>query len=166
MLSSTTTKKQGLTPKKLLGLSELHCTLRPSSSCSSDMCIGIQRLCVDVRLLNRQLRLCVCTKLPKGPISPLRMSACLNDDNVGPCRDLLKEKKVAAGARWSKTKDSLASDRRYKALARDVREQIFRKYVAEQEVCNAAIFWWRCLQRTQEMPTLYHLQSLKSSVAM
>ena len=130
------------------------------------MCIGIQFLRVNVRLLNRQLKLCVCANLPKGHFSPLRMSACLSDDTVGPCRDLLKDKKVAAGARWSRTKDSLASDRRYKALARDVREQIFRKYVAEQEVCNAAMSRWRCSQRTRELLTLYHLQSLKSSVAM
>ena len=53
------------------------------------------------------------------------------------CRELLKEKKVSAGARWSKTKDSLASSAHYKALSRDVREQLFRQYVAEQEVCTA-----------------------------
>lgn len=50
---------------------------------------------------------------------------------------------MAVGARWSKTKDSLAGDKRYKALARDQREQIFRQYVAEQEVCTAAVTLWR-----------------------
>ena len=59
------------------------------------------------------------------------------------CRKLLGEKKVAAGARWSKTKDSLAGDKRYKALARDLREQVFRQYVAEQEVCTSAVTLWR-----------------------
>ncbi|CAL5224177.1 g6817 [Coccomyxa viridis] len=53
-------------------------------------------------------------------------------------RELLKENKVAAGARWSKTKDSLAGDKRYKALARDQRERIFRQYVAEQEEAERA----------------------------
>jgi hypothetical protein len=62
---------------------------------------------------------------------------------VGSCRELLKEKKVAAGARWSKTKDSLADDNRYRALSRDQREILFRKYVAEQEVCTAWSTWWR-----------------------
>ena len=52
-------------------------------------------------------------------------------------RDLLREKKVSAGARWSKSKDSLASSSRYKALSRDVREQLFRQFVSEQEVCTA-----------------------------
>ena len=50
---------------------------------------------------------------------------------------------MAAGARWSKTKDSLAGDKRYKALARDQREHLFRQYVAEREVCTAAVTLWR-----------------------
>lgn len=44
---------------------------------------------------------------------------------------------MAAGARWSKSKGSLADDKRYRALSRDQREHLFRKYVAEQEVCTA-----------------------------
>ena len=50
---------------------------------------------------------------------------------------------MAAGARWSKTKDSLAGDKRYKALARNQRELLFRQYVGEQEVCAAAVTLWR-----------------------
>lgn len=46
-------------------------------------------------------------------------------------RALLRETCVASTSRWSKTKDSLADDPRYKALDRDVRERVFREYVAE-----------------------------------
>ena len=70
-----------------------------------------------------------------GCTLPIQLTAVIH----WACRELLKEKKVAAGARWSKTKDSLAGDKRYKALARDQREHIFRQYVAEQEVCTAAV---------------------------
>lgn len=57
---------------------------------------------------------------------------------------------MAAGARWSKTKDSLAGDSRYKAMHRDQREALFRQYVAEQEV------------RAANIPT--SLQSARSTV--
>ena len=70
--------------------------------------------------------------------TPLYNTIHLNGAMHWACRELLKEKKVAAGARWSKTKESLAGDKRYKTLSRDQREHIFRQYVAEQEVCTAA----------------------------
>lgn len=50
------------------------------------------------------------------------------------CRELLLEKKTGAGSRWSKSKEALSGDARYKALPRDSREALFRQFVAEQEV--------------------------------
>jgi hypothetical protein len=49
-------------------------------------------------------------------------------------RELLRQHKVGPDARWSKTKEVLAADERYKALPRDDRERLFRVYVGEQEV--------------------------------
>ena len=49
-------------------------------------------------------------------------------------RELLKQHKVGPDARWSKTKEVLAADARYKELPRDDREALFRAYVTEQEV--------------------------------
>ncbi len=57
---------------------------------------------------------------------------------VGCIRELLRQHKVGPDARWSKTKEALAADDRYKALPRDDRERLFRAYVAEQEVCSFA----------------------------
>jgi hypothetical protein len=51
-----------------------------------------------------------------------------------PHRELLRERKIGPTARWSKTKEALSSDTRYKAVPRDAREQLFRQYIAEQEV--------------------------------
>ena len=55
------------------------------------------------------------------------------------CRDLLREKKVGPGARWSKLKEQLAGDARYKALPRESREHLFRAFVAEAEVRSACL---------------------------
>ena len=41
---------------------------------------------------------------------------------------------MGPGARWSKLKEQLAGDPRYKALPREAREQQFRAFVAEAEV--------------------------------
>lgn len=51
-------------------------------------------------------------------------------------RELLREHRIGPGARWSKSKEALAADARYKALPRDGREKLFRAYVAEQEACH------------------------------
>ncbi|BDA46960.1 Transcription elongation regulator 1 [Coccomyxa sp. Obi] len=53
-------------------------------------------------------------------------------------RELLKQHKVGPDARWSKTKEALAADARYKELPRDDRERLFRAYVAEQEARERA----------------------------
>ena len=42
--------------------------------------------------------------------------------------------KIHGSSRWSKSKDSLARDDRYKALPRDLREKTFRDFVADQRV--------------------------------
>lgn len=52
-------------------------------------------------------------------------------------RELLRERKVGPGARWSKFKEAAASDERYRALPRESREALFRTYVAEAEVSGA-----------------------------
>ena len=49
------------------------------------------------------------------------------------CRALLAERGAHTGMRWSKLKEALAKDKRYKALPRDLRETLFRTYVAEKE---------------------------------
>ena len=40
---------------------------------------------------------------------------------------------MGPGARWSRTKEAVAGDRRYRALPREAREALFRAYVAEAE---------------------------------
>lgn len=52
----------------------------------------------------------------------------------GDCRSLLAESGINGSSRWSKYKDLLAKDRRYKAVERDARERLFRDFVAEQKV--------------------------------
>jgi hypothetical protein len=41
---------------------------------------------------------------------------------------------VASSSRWSKTKDAVGKDKRYKAVPRDQREALFRAYTAELQV--------------------------------
>lgn len=67
------------------------------------------------------------TLLGAGPV-PHFVVSCLQT------RELLKQHKVGPDARWSKTKEVLAADARYKDLPRDDRERLFRAFVAEQEV--------------------------------
>jgi hypothetical protein len=50
-------------------------------------------------------------------------------------RELLRDKGVGPGARWSKSKELLAGDERYRALPREAREAVFRAFIAEAEVC-------------------------------
>ena len=47
------------------------------------------------------------------------------------CRDLLKDSDVSTLSRWSKVKDSLRSDKRYKALPSAEREATFKQYLAD-----------------------------------
>ena len=49
-------------------------------------------------------------------------------------RALLKEHGVGSTSRWSKTKEAIAKEPRYKAVPRDQREQLFRVYTAELQV--------------------------------
>eukprot|EP00884_Botryococcus_braunii_P003278 jgi/Botrbrau1/12951/Bobra.154_2s0011.1 len=51
---------------------------------------------------------------------------------------LLQERRMEAGARWSKVKPAISSDPRYKAVPRDEREHLFRTYLEEQEVAAQA----------------------------
>ena len=51
------------------------------------------------------------------------------------CRALLVSSGINGSSRWSRSKDSLAKDSRFKAVAKDSREQLFRDFVAEQKVC-------------------------------
>ncbi len=41
---------------------------------------------------------------------------------------------MGSTSRWSKTKEALGKDPRYKAVPRDQREQLFRAYAAELQV--------------------------------
>lgn len=56
-----------------------------------------------------------------------------------PCRALLEEKGVTSSSRWSKQRDAMAKDARYKALKRPDRDRVFKAYVAELEVCRVAV---------------------------
>lgn len=49
-------------------------------------------------------------------------------------RALLEEKGVTSSSRWSKQRDAMSNDARYKALDRSARDRIFKAYVAETEV--------------------------------
>ncbi|GAB4818752.1 hypothetical protein N2152v2_005798 [Parachlorella kessleri] len=53
-------------------------------------------------------------------------------------RALLKEHGVGSTSRWSKTKEALGKDPRYKAVPRDQREQLFRAYAAELQAAEEA----------------------------
>ncbi|KAK9829764.1 hypothetical protein WJX72_007763 [[Myrmecia] bisecta] len=53
-------------------------------------------------------------------------------------RALLAESGVDAKARWSKTKDQVGSDARYRGLPREEREPAFRAYVAELQAAAEA----------------------------
>jgi FF domain len=68
--------------------------------------------------------------------------------HFAPCRALLEEKSVTSSSRWSKQRDAMAKDARYKALKRPDRDQVFKAYVAELEVC------------TDVLPQLHSLQPL------
>ena len=48
-------------------------------------------------------------------------------------RELLAERGVQAGARWSKYKEALAEESRFQDMPKDDREQAFRDYVAKLE---------------------------------
>lgn len=52
------------------------------------------------------------------------------------CRQLLVDSGVTATSRYSKTKEGLRSDARYKAMPRDAREPAFKHYLAELQVCR------------------------------
>ena len=53
------------------------------------------------------------------------------------CRALLAEKGAHAAMRWSKLKESMAKDKRYRAMPREQREPIFKAFVAEKQVSIA-----------------------------
>lgn len=44
---------------------------------------------------------------------------------------------MTSSSRWSKQRDAMAKDPRYKALDRSSRDRIFKAYVAEVEVSSA-----------------------------
>lgn len=56
------------------------------------------------------------------------------------CRQLLVDCGVTSTARYSKTREGLRGDARYKAMPRDAREPAFKQYTAELQVCMAPPF--------------------------
>ena len=55
-------------------------------------------------------------------------------------RQLLVDCGVTSASRYSKTREGLRSDARYKAMPRDAREPAFKQYTAELQVCCAPAF--------------------------
>lgn len=55
----------------------------------------------------------------------------------GTCRQLLVDMGVTSTSRYSRTKEGLRTDRRYKAMAKDAREPAFKHYVAQLQVCTS-----------------------------
>ena len=51
-----------------------------------------------------------------------------------PCRSLLQDLGVTAASRYSRTRESLRPDARYKAMPKAAREPAFKQYVAELQV--------------------------------
>lgn len=61
-------------------------------------------------------------------------------------REMLRESKVGPGARWSKVKETVSGDARYRALPRDAREPLFRAFVAEAEVRALRLIRLPCMR--------------------
>lgn len=63
------------------------------------------------------------------------------------CRQLLVDCGVTATSRYSKTREGLRSDARYKAMPRDAREAAFKHFTAELQVCRLLhpIWQWRAI---------------------
>ena len=60
------------------------------------------------------------------------------------CRSLLQDLDVTSASRYSRTREALRPDPRYKAMPKAAREPAFKKYVAELQVRLLSVCLLRC----------------------
>ena len=76
--------------------------------------------------------------LAEMPNNLLALKCCLsvrNNIHLSPLlRKLLSDSGINGSSRWSKSKDTLSKDKRYKAMPREHREKLFRDFIAQQKV--------------------------------
>ena len=70
-------------------------------------------------------------------------------------RSLLISAGISGSSRWSKTKDTLAKDPRYKAVPRDSREKLFRAFVASR-IVRAVLSTHRSTQAQRHQNAVVH----------
>lgn len=76
---------------------------------------------------------------------------------VAGCRQLLVDCGVTATSRYSKTREGLRSDARYKAMPRDAREAAFKHFTAELQVCRHLYPTLQCRTTGNVVPLFHRL---------
>lgn len=74
-------------------------------------------------------------------------------------RALLAEKGANAGSRWHKLSHAMAKDRRYRALHKDLREPLFKAYLAEKQAAEAEAQQERKMREEREGQAKRRLQA-------